>query len=427
MFKDLALTVEEPELQDKIQKLSRLVEISGILNSTLKPDLLLQTILTTAVDLLECHDVSILLFDEREKELRFAAVTNPNKEKLEEIPVPLENSLAGTIFTENRYLVINNVDQDPRHYDEVGEQTEYKVDSLLGVPMRIKDRVTGVMEALNKKDGGFTDFDVSLLLVVASQAAISIHNAQLIQALQKANLELSQADKLKRDLMSVASHELRTPLGNILGYATLLYEDAGEEIKPLAESILKASSKLRAVLDDIANMNLLYAGKADLEFTQTTLQEVVSYARQEVEHAVRGEDYQLVCRLPDEPVELKVDLPKMSVVFVNLLLNAVRFTPREGEICLACQERGEGVEITISDTGRGIDPKNLERVFEVFFQEDEHMTRRYGGLGLGLSIARELVGLHGGEIWAESQGRDKGAIFHVVLPRDPEKEPQPQS
>lgn len=419
MLKDLAETISDPELRKKIQKMSRLVEISGILNSTLKPDLLLQTILTTAVDLLECHDVSILLYDEREKGLRFAAVTNPNKEKLEEIPVPLENSLAGTIFTENRYLVINNVDQDPRHYDEVGEQTEYKVDSLLGVPMRIKDRVTGVMEALNKKEGGFTDFDVSLLLVVASQAAISIHNAQLIQALQQANIELSQADKLKRDLMSVASHELRTPLGNILGYATLLYEDAEEEIRPLAESILAASSKLRAVLDDIANMNLLYAGKADLELSSTTLQQVISYARQEVEHAVRQEDYELEYRLPADPLPIVVDLPKLSVVFINLLLNAVRFTPKQGKIVLEAREYQDRIEVEVRDTGRGIKAENLEKIFEVFFQEEEHMTRRVGGLGLGLSIARELVELHGGELWAESEGRGQGATFTVSLSKDP--------
>jgi len=150
---------------------------------------------------------------------------------LEQIPVPLDNSLAGTIFTENRHLVINSTRDDPRHYSEVGDEVGLQIDSLLGVPMRIKDRVTGVIEALNKKEGDFSDFDVSLLLVVASvslllvvasQAAISIHNARLIQALQKANIELSQADKLKRDLMSVASHELRTPLGNILDLKGIL-------------------------------------------------------------------------------------------------------------------------------------------------------------------------------------------------------------
>ena len=417
MFNNLTKSISEPDVRKKTQKVAQLVEISAILNSTLKPDLLLQNILVTAADLLDCSEVSILLFDEREKELRFAAATSVHREQLEQIPVPLDNSLAGTIFTENRHLVINSTQDDPRHYNEVGEAIGYQVDSLLGVPMRIKDRVTGVIEALNKKEGKFTDFDVSLLLVVASQAAISIHNAQLIQALQKANVELSQADKLKRDLMSIASHELRTPLGNILGYATLLHEDASEDNKPLAASILKASSKLRAVLDDIANMNLLYTGDADLDCTGTTIQQVLEYAREEVRVTVNKEDHTVDYQIPEEPIPLCIDLPKMSVVFVNLILNAIRFTPVEGEIRLTVEDKKDEVMVSIIDTGKGIDPDKLEKIFEVFFQEDDHMTRRYGGLGLGLSIAREIVQLHGGRIWAESEGIGKGATFRVVLPK----------
>ena len=422
MFNNLTASISEPEIQKKTRKIAQLVEISAILNSTLKPDLLLQNILESAADLLECCVISILLYDEREKELRFAATTSVNIDQLEQIPVPLNNSLAGTIYTENRHLVINNTKDDPRHYDEVADETGLQVDSLLGVPMRIKDRVTGVIEALNKKEGEFTDFDVSLLLVIASQAAISIHNAQLIQALQKANIELSQADKLKRDLMSVASHELRTPLGNILGYATLLHEDAIEENKPLAESILKASSKLRAVLDDIANMNLLYAGEADLDYTTTTLQQILEFAREEVLVTVNKEDHTVVYNLPEEPIELNVDLPKISVVFVNLLLNAIRFTPIDGEIILSVEDRKDEVIVSIADTGRGIKQESLEKIFEVFYQEDDHMTRRYGGLGLGLSIARELVQLHGGRIWAESEGLGEGANFKVILPKTGKKD-----
>jgi K+-sensing histidine kinase KdpD len=417
MFNNLTASINEPEIQKKTRKIAQLVEISAILNSTLKPDLLLQNILESAADLLECSVISILLYDEREKELRFAATTSVNIDQLEQIPVPLNNSLAGTIYTENRHLVINNTKDDPRHYDEVADETGLQVDSLLGVPMRIKDRVTGVIEALNKEEGEFTDFDVSLLLVIASQAAISMHNAQLIQDLQKANIELSQADKLKRDLMSVASHELRTPLGNILGYATLLHEDASEENKPLAASILKASSKLRAVLDDIANMNLLYAGEADLDYSTTTLQKVIDFAREEVLVTVDREDHTVVYNLPEEPVVLKIDMPKMCVVFVNLLLNAIRFTPVDGEIILSVEDQKDQVMITITDTGRGINQESLEKIFEVFYQEDDHMTRRYGGLGLGLSIARELVQLHGGSIWAESEGLGEGATFKVVLPK----------
>jgi hypothetical protein len=417
MFNYIASTISDEQLQKNVKKITRLVEISGILNSTLKPDLLLQTILDTAAELLECSDVSILLYDERTEKLRFAAATGANREQLEEIPVPLDSSLAGTIFTENRHLVINNVEQDPRHYDEVGEQIQYHVDSLLGVPMRIKDRVTGVIEALNKQGGDFTEFDVSLLLVIASQAAISIQNAQLIQALQKANVELSQADKLKRDLMSIASHELRTPLGNILGYATLLHEEASKKTKPMAESILRASTRLRAVLDDMANMNLLYTGEADLDLVPTTLQAVIEIAEEEVRNTLHDDFQEIHYALPDDPINLYVDLPKLCVVFINLMENAIRFTPPEGEIELTAQEQGEKLVIEISDSGQGIPPEDLEKIFDVFYQKEDHMTRRYGGLGLGLSIARELVELHKGRIWAESEGEGKGSTFHVAFPK----------
>ena len=164
MFNNLTSLIAEPEIREKTRKITRLVEISAILNSTLKPDILLQNILQSAAELLDCSVISILLYDERVKELRFAATTSVNIDQLEQIPVPLDNSLAGTIYTENRHLVINNTKDDPRHYDEVGEEVGLQVDSLLGVPMRIMDRVTGVIEALNKKEGDFTDFDVSLLL-----------------------------------------------------------------------------------------------------------------------------------------------------------------------------------------------------------------------------------------------------------------------
>ena len=417
MFDDLTASISELEVREKTRKITRLVELSAILNSTLKPELLLRNILQAAAEMLECSVISILLYDEREKELRFAATTSVNIDQLEQIPVPLDNSLAGTIYTENRHLVINNTKDDPRHYNEVGDEVGLQVESLLGVPMRIKDRVTGVIEALNKCDGEFTEFDVQLLLVIASQAAISINNAQLIQALQRANLELSQADKLKRDLMAVASHELRTPLGNILGYATLLHEDAIEENKPLAESILKASNRLRAVLDDIANMNLLYTGEADLDLSPTTLQEVISFARDEVRQTLTVDKIPVEIQLPEAPLPLRLDLPKMSVVFVNLLLNAIRFTPEGGGIKLLVEENQDDVMIVLKDTGKGIQEENLEKIFDVFFQEEDHMTRGYGGLGLGLSIARELVQLHGGRIWAESEGAGKGATFRVVLPK----------
>lgn len=399
-----------------LDKLTRLIELSLILNSTLEPDHILQTILDTAAELLACCDVSILLYDEKREELRFMASTGSNKEELEKIPVPLENSLAGTIFTENRHLLINRVEDDPRHYDRVGEELDYQVDSLLGVPMRIKDRVTGVLEALNKKEGEFTPFDIKLLFVIASQAATAINNAKLIQALKKANVELSEADDMKRAFMAVASHELRTPLGIILGYASFLEDNASGESKQYAEYVLKAALRLRGILDDMKNMNLLYTGKADLSISPTSVQEVIAIAKSESVSTAEAKNHKLTFDLPPTQIALQADVQKLSMVFINLLSNAIKFTPSEGEIHLKLSKKRKKVIISVRDNGCGIPPEKLGKIFGGFYQVEDHMTRKSGGLGVGLSIANRIVELHGGKIWAESEGVDQGATFYVRLP-----------
>lgn len=416
MLNKIASNIPDSEIRYGFEKLTRLVDISLILNSTLELDNLLQNILDTAAELLECNDVSILLYDENREELRFVASTGSDKEELEKIPVPLDNSLAGTIFTENRHLVINSVEDDPRHYAQVGKELEYKVDSLLGVPMRVKNRVTGVLEALNKRGEGFSQFDVNLLLVIASQAAIAINNAKLIQDLKKANVELSEADDMKRSFMAVASHELRTPLGIILGYATFLQDEASGESRQYAEQVLKAALRLRGILDDMKNMNLLYTGKTDLVLSQSNIHEIIDIAKKEITPTADAKNIKTSFELPSSQIPLRCDKIKLGLVFVNLLSNAIKFTPSGGEIKLKVLDKKDNVLISIQDNGRGIPPEKLDKIFEDFYQVENHLIRESGGLGVGLSIARKIVELHGGKIWAESEGVNLGSVFYIRLP-----------
>ena len=152
------------------------------------------------------------------------------------IPVPLEGSLAGAILRENRAIVLDDVSNDPRHYRRTDDQSGFDTRSLIGVPMRYKDQPIGVLEAVNKKVGKWTDDDRRNMLVLASQAAVAIENARLVQQLQTAFNELDQLDKLKNDFIAIASHELRTPLSVILGYATFLKEDAQDEVSEHANT-----------------------------------------------------------------------------------------------------------------------------------------------------------------------------------------------
>ena len=184
MSKKKALAVPT-DLHRMLQKMERLMEINIMLNSTLELAQVLDLIIAKAVEMLECEAGSILLCNKEENCLMFSASTSADSKSLAQIHIPLTDSLAGTIFSRNIPLVVNNVDQDIRHNASVAAQIQFQTRSLLGVPMRIQDRVIGVLEALNKKQGTFTEEDVKILTAIASQAAVAIENAQLVEALQE--------------------------------------------------------------------------------------------------------------------------------------------------------------------------------------------------------------------------------------------------
>jgi signal transduction histidine kinase len=398
-----------------INQLARLVEISVTLNSKLELESILEYILDTAAELLDCEAASILLYDSDKDRLWFAAATGSSPKQLAEISVPLENSIAGSIFQSNEPLIINEVEKESRHYKDVSEQTQHEVRSLLGVPMQIRDQKVGVLEAINRKSTDFTFSDSKLLSIVASQAAVAINNARLVQELQDANAELSEADEMKTRFMAVASHELRTPLGIIMGYATFLKEEAQGDLSDHATNVLNAALELRALVEDMTNMNLIYTGKRDIRPSPIPLQDVLEIAYEEVSSTVEARKDHLILDMPDEPVIVNAD-GKIKLVFGNILNNAVRFTPEPGKILIRLTTTDTEALVEIEDNGIGIPPDKLTRIFDQFYQVEDHMTRRYGGLGLGLAIARVLVKLHGGQIWAESEGLGEGATFKVILP-----------
>ena len=403
--------------QEMVGNLARLVEISMTLNSTLDPETLLEHILASAVEMLNCEAASILLYNETKKELRFAASTGANPVELAKIPVPLENSLAGQIFRENAPLVVNDVPRDRRHYTEVSSQSQIQVRSLLGVPMRIQKHKIGVIEAINKKDGLFSYSDVKLLAIIASLAAVAINNARMMQELKEANARLREADEMKNRFMAVASHELRTPLGIILGYSTFLKEEAQGDLSEHAANVLNAALELRSLVEAMTNMNMFYTGERDVKPEPVPLQDVVRAACEETAAAMESRSSVLALSLPADPVVVNADPKKLKLALANVLNNAVRFSPEGSEIRVWMEVSEDAVLIAVQDEGLGIPPDKLDLVFEQFYQVEDHMTRRYGGLGLGLAIAREIVNLHGGRIWAESPGLGHGSTFKIVLPR----------
>jgi signal transduction histidine kinase len=404
------------DLEGHHHQLLRLVELSVTLNSTLDLDDLLQLITATATELLDCEAASILLYDEKNPRLYFAAATGSDPVKLSEIPVPIENSLAGTIFRTNRNIILNDAEQDPRHYSMVSDQIKFKVKTLLGVPMPIKDRTVGVLEAVNKIHGVFAERDATLLSVIAAHAAIAINNARLLRATQQALEKVKEANQLKSNFLALASHELRTPLGIIIGYSTFLKEDAEGELSDHANQVLNAAGQMRSILDEMNNLAMLKSDELVLKPQKISIQDILVHACEGINEIASTRGQMLVFAFPENPFHVNVDVDKTSLAFVNILDNAIRFSPQGSDITIGATKQGHQALAWVQDHGIGIPPDKLQKIFDEFYQIEPPNTRHYGGLGIGLTIAKGLIEAQAGKIWAESAGPGTGATFKVLLP-----------
>ena len=406
----------KPELRYMAMQLARLIEVSVTLNSTLNLNELLRFIIRTATEIINCESVSILLYDEKRGRLVFAASTGSDPKRLSETPVPLDKSLAGTIFRENKVISLSDVQNDTRHYGMVSRNVDFEVHNILGVPMRIKDKPTGVLEALNKRDGNFDESDADILSVIASQAAVAIHNARQTKALQDAYKELRAADQMRNNFLALASHELRTPLGVIIGYASFLQEESPSNLSDHAKQVLNAAMQMRVLVDAMTNLNLLRSKEMVMHRQVIPVQQILRGAYGDVKRLADAKKQKVTLDMPENPVPIKCDPDKLTSAFVNLLDNAVRFTPDGGKITVGARAQPGEVLVWVQDSGKGIPEDELKKIFQEFFQLEPHTTRKHGGMGIGLSIAKGLIEAHGGKIWAESPGLGKGSTIKVLLP-----------
>jgi signal transduction histidine kinase len=411
------MPASKPDLRYVAEQLARLIEVSITLNSTINLDELLRFIIHTATEILDCKSVSILLYDETRGQLVFAAATGSDPKRLAEIPVPLDGSLAGVVFRENRNIILSDAEHDARHYQMVSQRMNFEVKNLLAVPMSIKDKPTGVLEALNKHDGDFDESDADILAVIASQAAVAIHNARLVKALKDAYEEIRATDQLKTNFLALASHELRTPLGIIIGYASFLQDESQGELSDHAKQVLNAAMQMRVLVDAMTNLNMLQSKEMVMHRLMVPIQQVLRSAYGEVKSLADAKDHRVMLDVPDKPIPVKCDPEKLKSAFVNLLDNAVRFTPEGGQINIGAKVQPGGEVLSwVQDTGKGIPANELKKIFTAFYQLESHTTRKHGGMGIGLSIAKGLVEAHGGKIWAESPGPDKGTTIKILLP-----------
>lgn len=412
---------DQPErsryLERKVNVLQRLAEISVVLNSTIELEALLTYLMDAAAAIADTEGASVLLWDDHTHELRFAATTT-FQSGLELIgkSVPLQGSLAGTCFLEGQVVQVDDALHDPRHYNKLDEEKQFETRSLLIVPMSLNDKVIGVLEVVNKRTLPWTEDDRDHLSVLTAQAAVAIGTVQMVSALQKANQELSELDKLKNDFIAIASHELRTPLAVILGYASFLKDEAQGKLSQHADKVMESGLQLRRIIEDLMNLRYLQQSSSELRYEDVLLSTVIDDAVQEVHNLIEASGHTLTVNTPTGAV-IHVDRIRTAMALTNILNNAVRFTQPGGTIRIEAEVHPENEAwVKISDNGIGLDADKIERIFEKFYQVEDHMTRIHGGLGIGLSITRALVEAQRGRVWAESAGLGQGTSFTLTLP-----------
>jgi signal transduction histidine kinase/CheY-like chemotaxis protein len=289
------------------------------------------------------------------------------------------------------------------------------------LPLNVEGRVIGVLAFHFTVPVNFDNEYQALLISVAQHCAQALDRARLYEAAQRARADAEAANRLKDEFVSIVSHELRTPLNAILGWTSMLLKGSLDQTvgARALQSVHDNATRQARLIDELLDFSRLISGRTKLDLDTIDVRELIRGVVESMipTAAARGVELQL---MPVPPVAVSGDARRLEQVFFNLLSNALKFTPGGGRVTLETRIDDHEVEVRVVDTGVGIEPEFLPHAFDRFRQADSATTRSQGGLGLGLSIAKQLVEAHSGTIAVESAGRNRGSTFIVRLPLSPD-------
>ncbi len=400
------------------RQMERLLEISRSLSAALDLEPFLQTVISAAAELTGSEVASILELESGSEYLRFLAAPWFHRDSLKNVRVPLQASIAGWVYQNAKAVVVPDTGAEKRHFKGADEAADFHTRSLLAMPIIYKGETLGVLEAVNKmEDAAYTTEDFKVMETLAAQAAVAIQNARLVEQARRAIDELRELDRMKSDFISVASHELRTPLGLILGHATFLREVVAEEQRQEVDIILRSAMRLKEIVDNLANMDNVQRGVASLRKRTVSIKRIVEEVVTSFREEARRKRIVLSAKTGPDDLKIEGDASKIAIALGNLVKNAITFTNAGGHVFVTAEQIPGYVKVSVIDDGIGIPAKDLPHIFERFYQVESHLTRKHGGMGLGLSVAKVMVEMHRGRIWAESM-EGKGSNFTFILPLD---------
>jgi signal transduction histidine kinase len=291
--------------------------------------------------------------------------------------------------------------------------------ALLSVPLIVEQRIVGGLTVLRRNAGSFAAETVNLLTTFASQSALAIQNARLFREIQEKSAQLEVANKHKSDFLANMSHELRTPLNAIIGFSEALMDrmfgDLNEKQLEYQKDIHESGKHLLSLINDILDLSKIEAGRMELELSSFHLPTAISNAVTLIRERAMRHGIALGVEIDERLGEFQADERKLKQVLLNLLSNAVKFTPDGGRVDVSAKLDTDKVEISVKDTGVGISPEDQASLFEEFKQLGKDSSRKAEGTGLGLSLTKRLVELHGGQILVDS-AVGHGSTFRVMLP-----------
>jgi len=415
-----ALRESEGKYRALAARMTRLYELSAALSEAITLDSVAKVIVRQGKTVVgaSAGSVAVLVNEGREFETLYA-------EEYTRLVVEAwhrfgaEPGLCATAATETRSPVfVGSLSEWQKQYPRSGAlAADSGFESAAALPLLAEGTVIGVLSFHFTAPVNFTPDYVALLRSVSQHCTQALDRARLYETAQRARADAESANRAKDDFLSTLSHELRTPLNAMLGWASMLRNGTLEPDRKVRalDAIFSNASRQAQLIEDLLDVSRIIARGTSLDREQFRLPGCLRGAVEAVMPAAESKGVELRLEpIPD--VTLWADRRRLDQVFLNLISNAVKFTPAGGRITIEAAIRGESVDVWVADTGAGVDPAFLPHIFERFRQGDSTSSRRIGGLGLGLFIARHLVEAHGGSIAATSDGIGRGTTFIVTLP-----------
>jgi len=437
--KTLALAIEDGtrrgaefqaqrERETRYRDLSTVVRLNLEVGADLSSDRVLSRIVDQIADDLGFHIVSVVLLSVDGTHLTIRASRGLSPKIVSEVKVEVGKGVSGWVAQTGEPLLVKDIENHAK-FGKGKSHGRYSSKSLICVPLKVQDRVIGVLNGNNRGNGeALTVHDLRLLSVFASQASVTIERARLYQRLEDKASELSEAyermkqmDRMKSDFITNVSHEFRTPLTIILGYLDILKGRAPEpSFAKMLDIALAEAHRLGSLMDDITDMLRLDTGSMTFEFAPVRPEGFLMQVVAMNQRRFQEKRIDLSGEVPPGLPEVNLDAPKMTKVLDKLLDNSLKFTPPGG----ACRIRvlpweGGEVVVMVEDSGPGIPISERERVFGRFEQGGDIMTDKPKGTGLGLPIARAIVTRHGGQLWLDESFAAGCRIVFTLSPSRP--------